>query len=141
MLLHYPLFFGLVFWQLGIWHGVIFLLIQQGLTGLYIGLTFAPNHKGMPLVDDESGMDFVRCQVLTSRNLKKGRLSDYVFGPLASQIEHHLFPAMATNNGRKAEPLVKAFCRERSISYYETGVFRAYREILQHLYEVGAPLR
>lgn len=141
MALHYPLFFGLVFWQLGFGLGLLFLAVHQGLVGLYIGATFAPNHKGMPTVDDQTELDFVRRQVLTSRNLTAGRAKDYVFGALAAQIEHHLFPSMPRNNLRKAEPLVKAFCRERSIEYYETGVPRAFVEIVQHLHEVGAPLR
>lgn len=140
-ILHYPLFFGFVFAELGLTAGLLFLVLQQGLTGLYIGISFAPNHKGMPMVDDDSGLDFVRRQVITSRNLTRGRVSDYVFGPLASQIEHHLFPNMPTNNGRKAELIVKGFCHERSISYHETGPWQAFREIIGHLHEVSAPLR
>ncbi len=141
MALHYPLFFGFVLWQLGSVESIGFLVLQQGLTGLYIGLTFAPNHKGMAIVDGDSDLDFVRRQVLTSRNLTKNRLGDYLFGSLATQIEHHLFPTMAENNVRKAEPVVRAFCRERSIEYYETGLFQAYREIVLHLHDASAPLR
>lgn len=141
MLLHYPLFLGFVFWQLGLGAGLVFLVIQQGVTGLYIGASFAPNHKGMPMIGDDSDLDFVRRQVLTSRNITESRVSDYLFGTLATQIEHHLFPNMARNNLRKAEPLIKEFCRERSIAYYETGVLQAFREILHHLHMVGAPLR
>jgi hypothetical protein len=33
------------------------------------------------------------------------------------------------------------FCAEHGISYYETGLFRSYREILAHLHRVSAPLR
>jgi fatty acid desaturase len=141
MALHYPLFFGFVVWQLGIVGALGFLVLQQGLTGLYVGLTFAPNHKGMPMVEEGSELDFVRRQVLTSRNLVKNRVADYLFGSLATQIEHHLFPTMAQNNVRKAEPIVKAFCLERSIPYHETGVFAAYREIVEHLHDASAPLR
>lgn len=141
MALHYPLFFGFVIWQLGFVGSLGFLAIQQGLTGLYIGLTFAPNHKGMPMVEEGSELDFVRRQVLTSRNLAKNGLSDYLFGSLATQIEHHLFPTMAENKVRRAEPIVKAFCQERAIPYHETGLFEAFREILLHLHDAGSPLR
>jgi hypothetical protein len=27
---------------------VVFMIVQQGLFGLYLGCSFAPNHKGMP---------------------------------------------------------------------------------------------
>jgi hypothetical protein len=39
------------------------------------------------------------------------------------------------------QPIVKDFCEEHSIAYHETSVLQSYREILQHLHEVGRPLR
>jgi hypothetical protein len=47
---------------------------------------------------------------------------------------------MPRNHLKRAQQLVKAFCASRSIPYYETGVVRSYREILQSLHEVGASL-
>jgi fatty acid desaturase len=57
------------------------------------------------------------------------------------QIEHHLFPRMPRNKLKEAQPIIKGFCRNLDIHYHETNVLRSYREILQHLHEVGAPLR
>jgi hypothetical protein len=48
---------------------------------------------------------------------------------------------MSRNNQRKAEKIVKTFCRERSIAYHETSVLQSYREILQHFHQVTAPRR
>lgn len=31
---------------------VVFVLVQQGLFGLYLGCSFAPSHKGMPTLTD-----------------------------------------------------------------------------------------
>ena len=42
----------------------------------------------------EDSADFLRRQVLTSRNVRGGPITDFVFGGLNYQIEHHLFPAM-----------------------------------------------
>jgi hypothetical protein len=39
------------------------------------------------------------------------------------------------------QAIVKGFCRAHSIAYHETSVLQSYREILQHLHEVGTPLR
>ncbi|MDP8950858.1 MAG: fatty acid desaturase, partial [Actinomycetota bacterium] len=85
--------------------------------------------------------DFLRRQVLTSRNVTAHPLTDFWYGGLNYQIEHHLFPSMPRNKLREAQSIVKAFCREHAIAYHETSVLRSYREILQHLHEVGAPLR
>ena len=45
---------------------VAFVVVQQGLFGLYLGCSFAPNHKGMPTLTEADALDFMRRQVLTS---------------------------------------------------------------------------
>jgi fatty acid desaturase len=116
-----------------------FFAVHQGLFGLYLGLTFAPNHKGMPHPDGTE--DYLRKQVLTSRNVRGGRLVDAALGGLNYQIEHHLFPAMPTPNLRKAQPIVRDYCAEIGVSYEMTGLFDSYGQALRHLHEVGAELR
>jgi fatty acid desaturase len=120
---------------------VVFVLVQQGLFGLYLGCSFAPNHKGMPTLTDEQELDFLRRQVLTSRNVRGSRLVDFLLGGLNYQIEHHLFPNMPRPNLRRAQPLIRAFCREHDIDYSEATMFGSYAEALRHLHTVGAPLR
>jgi hypothetical protein len=44
-------------------------------------------------------------------------------------------------NMRRAQPIVRQFCQERGIEYYETSFFMSYRELLGFLNEIGAPLR
>jgi fatty acid desaturase len=86
-------------------------------------------------------MDFLHRQVLTSRNVFAHPVIDFWYGGLNYQIEHHLFPRMPRNKLREAQAIVKDFCRDHSIGYHETSVLGSYREILEHLHEVGAPLR
>ena len=118
---------------------LVFFAVNQGVFGLYMGSSFAPNHKGMLLV--EGKLDFLRKQVLTSRNVRGSWFIDHALGGLNYQIEHHLFPTMPMANLRRAQPLVKAFCEEHGISYHATGLFRSYREILGYLHDVGVGLR
>jgi fatty acid desaturase len=116
-----------------------FLAVHQALFGVYLGCTFAPNHKGMPMPTDD--LDFLRRQVLTSRNVRGGRVLDVVLGGLNYQIEHHLFPSMPTPHLRRAQPIVREFCAQRGIAYHETGLIHSYGEALRHLHEAGATLR
>jgi fatty acid desaturase len=120
---------------------VAFVVVQQGLLGLYLGCSFAPNHKGMPTLTQADQLDFVRRQVLTSRNVRGSRLVDYVLGGLNYQIEHHLFPNMPRPNLRRAQPLVRAFCQQHGLPYVEASLFGSYAEAVRHLHAVGAPLR
>src|SRR6266700_1527453 len=141
MTVHYLLYLGLLLSQLSIWQAAVFILIHRALFGLYLGSVAAPNHKGMLVLDKDSPLDFLRQQVLTARNVKAGAFTDFWYGGLNYQIEHHLFPTRPRNRLREAQQIVKAFCKQHSISYHETGMLQSYREILQCLHEVSAPLR
>jgi fatty acid desaturase len=116
-----------------------FFAVHHAVFGVYLGMTFAPNHKGMP--HPTGNEDFLRKQVLTSRNVTGGALTDMALGGLNYQIEHHLFPAMPTPNLRLAQPLVRAYCLRIGIPYEETSLIESYRQALRHLHAVGAPLR
>jgi fatty acid desaturase len=116
-----------------------FFVVHHAVFGVYLGLTFAPNHKGMPHPDGTE--DFLRKQVLTSRNVRGGPLTDVALGGLNYQIEHHLFPAMPTPNLRKAQPIVQGYCAEIGVPYEMTSLFDSYAQGLRHLHEVGADLR
>lgn len=139
--LHHMLYFGMLFLCLNPWQAVIFFLIHQALFGIFLGSAFAPNHKGMPLLEKGCQIDFLRRQVLTSRNVRGSVLTDFWYGGLNYQVEHHLFPSMPRNNLKKAQKIVKRYCQEQEISYYETGVLQSFREILRFLHQVSAPLR
>jgi fatty acid desaturase len=112
---------------------LVFIAVQQSAFGLYLGATFAPNHKGMKIIDPDARPDFLRRQVLTSRNLTGGRLTTVAFGGLNYQIEHHLFPSMPSRNLQRCRPLVRAFCDAHSIPYVETSVLDSYRRALHYL--------
>jgi fatty acid desaturase len=118
---------------------LVFFVVHHAVFGVYLGMTFAPNHKGMPHPSGDE--DYLRKQVLTSRNVTGGRLTDVALGGLNYQIEHHLFPAMPTPNLPKAQPIVRAYCEQLGISYVETDLITSYRQALRHLHAVGAPLR
>ena len=116
-----------------------FIVVQQAVFGLLLGGSFAPNHKGMPVVPKNAKVDFLRRQVLRSRNIRGGVLTDFMMGGLNDQIEHHLFPSMPRPNLRRAQHLVRAFCAERGILYTETSLAASYGMSLRHLNAVGAP--
>jgi fatty acid desaturase len=128
---------------LTIGQAVVFALLHQMLLGLHLGMAFAPNHKGMEMPDSESSESWghLRRQVLTSRNIRGGALTDWFLGGLNYQIEHHLFPSMPRPHLRLAQPLVRAHCASLGVSYAETGLIDSYRQALGHLHQVGESLR
>src|SRR5712692_6895812 len=139
--LHYGLYVCFLLWRLNFWQVLPFIIVHHAFFGLYLGSIGAPNHKGMPIMDEDSPADFLRQQVLAARNVKGLPLVDFWYGGLNYQIEHHLFPTMPRNKLRQARPLVKAFCEEHAIAYCETSMLQSYQDILRFLHQVSAPLR
>jgi fatty acid desaturase len=137
---HFAAYLAAVFLVLPPVKAVTFILVQQGLLGFYLGCSFAPNHKGMPILAASDKTDFLRRQVLTSRNVRGGWLTDFALGGLNYQIEHHLFPSMPRPNLRRAQSLVAAFCAEHDVAYLQTSLLDSYAQAFGHLAAVGRGL-
>lgn len=141
LIVHMAVYLGALFTVLSPGLAVLFVVVHQALFGLYLGCSFAPGHKGMPMLTADDALDPLRKQVLTSRNIVGSRLIDVAMGGLNFQIEHHLFPRMPRANLRRARPLVQAACRREAIPYLETSFAASYARVLRHLHEVSAPAR
>ncbi|WP_243076285.1 acyl-CoA desaturase [Microbacterium sp. SS28] len=127
----------LVFFVLSPGVAAAFLAVQLGLFGAYMGLSFAPNHKGMPLVPAGMRLDFLRRQVLMSRNIRGSRILDVAMGGLNYQIEHHLFPSMPRPHLRAASRTVERYCAEHGVAYTQTGLWESYRIVTRYINRVG----
>jgi fatty acid desaturase len=72
--------------------------------------------------------------VITSRNVRSSHLTDFLYGGLNYQIEHHLFPAMPRKNLRHARPITREYCQDLGVPYCEVSVRQSYADIVRHLY-------
>jgi fatty acid desaturase len=134
---HIAAFLAVAFLVMSPVKAVVFILIQQGLFGVYLGASFAPNHKGMPVLRPEDNHDFLRRQVLTSRNIRGGWFTDLALGGLNYQIEHHLFPSMPRPSLRSSQPLIREFCQQNGLPYCQTSLIGSYTQALRYLHAVG----
>jgi fatty acid desaturase len=82
-------------------------------------------------------LDFLRRQVLMSRDIRGSRFLDFMMGGLNYQIEHHLFPSMARPHLRRAAPMIAAYCREHGVPYMQTGLWHSYAIVLRYINRVG----
>jgi fatty acid desaturase len=134
---HFAAYLTAVFLVLSPVKAIVFILVQQGLFGVYLGASFAPNHKGMPILRQEDEQDFLRRQVLTSRNIRGNWFTDLALGGLNYQIEHHLFPSMPRPSLRRSQPLISEFCRQHDVPYCQASLLGSYAQALRHLHAVG----
>ncbi|MBC7629891.1 acyl-CoA desaturase [Aeromicrobium sp.] len=129
----------LLFLPLG--KAVAFFAIQMAVFGFCLGASFAPAHKGMPIVPPDMKLDFLRRQVMVSRNVRGNPLTDWAMGGLNYQIEHHLFPSMPRCNLKKARPIVRSYCEREGVDYMEVGLFHSYAIVVDYLNNVGLRAR
>lgn len=130
-----------VFTVLPLGKALAFLSVQLAVFGLYMGASFAPNHKGMPVISPAARLDFFSKQVRTSRNICGGWWATALMGGLNYQIEHHLFPSMPRPHLRKARRLVREVCAQNNVPYTETSLVNSYLIVIRYLNRVGLAAR
>jgi fatty acid desaturase len=135
------LFSSVVLWTWPVvvlgWAWLATFVLGQVLAGLYLALAIAPNHKGMPIWPAGESLSFLERQVLSSRNVVPHPITDFVFGGLNYQIEHHLFPTMPRVHFGRARGIVKPFCLARGTPYHELGAWASYRLVVKELRRVS----
>ena len=138
LILHAALYLTAVLWVLSPLKALAFIAVQQAVFSLYLGVSFAPNHKGMPIIESATAAGFARRQVVTARNIRGGRFTTFILGGLNYQIEHHLFPSMPRPNLRRVQGLVRDFCAATDLGYSEESFVDSFRLIVHHLSDAGA---
>lgn len=134
--------------RLGLYAAAIFLLLPVGMAfafigvqlavfGVYMGASFAPNHKGMPIIPWDAKLDFFSKQVRTSRNVSGGWWATSFMGGLNYQVEHHLFPSMPRPYLAKARVIVREHCETLDVPYTETTLLQSWAIVIAYLNEVG----
>lgn len=130
-----------VFLMLPLGMAFAFMGVQLAVFGVYMGASFAPNHKGMPVVAPDARLDFFTKQVRTSRNINGGWWATWLMGGLNHQVEHHLFPNMSRLHLSKAREIVRDYCASNGVPYSETSLLRSYGIVIEYLNRVGLAAR
>ncbi len=138
IMLHAAVYLTVVLWVLSPLKALAFVAVQQAVFSVYLGVSFAPNHKGMPVIESATAAGFARRQVVTARNIRGGWFTTFMLGGLNFQIEHHLFESMPRPNLRRVQGLVRDFCLAADLGYCEDSFAGSFRQILHHLSDAGA---
>ena len=133
--------FGAIFYVLPLGMAFAFAGVMLAVFGVYMGASFAPNHKGMAIIAPDAKIDFFSKQVRTSRNIRGGWWATWLMGGLNYQIEHHLFPSMSRLHLSKAREIVRDFSLANDVPYTETSLLRSYAIVIDYLNRVGLAAR
>ena len=131
MLLHWPLIWGTLIYQIGATNTLIVALTMNFVLSPWLAFGFITNHLGCETFNEEEAQDmsWMELQMRGSRSLKGGFLVHWFYGGLNTQIEHHLFPKAPRFNLLKVQKLTKDFAKKYEIPYFETSPIRAYIQI------------
>ncbi len=131
MLLHWPLIWGTLYYQLGAADTLIVAVVMNFILSPWLAFGFITNHLGCETFNEEEAKDlsWMELQMRGSRSLKGGRFIHWFYGGLNTQIEHHLFPKAPRFNLLKVQKITKAFAHKHNIPYFETTPLMAYVQI------------
>jgi len=116
---HFIILGYFVFTFLPLATALLFFTTVFAAAGVYMGLVFAPNHKGRPELAPSQEFSWIH-QILFTRDLRPSWGTFYLFGGLNFQIEHHLFPTMSRFKYRQAYDIVRDYCTKAGIEHHET---------------------
>ena len=134
MTAHFAIVIGFPLYFLPLPIALLFLGTVFFTTGAYMGMVFAPNHKGEGILGEHEEFNWSH-QITLTRDLYPSWPVFYFLGGLNFQIEHHLFPTMSRLQYWKAHTIVKDFCKKRGMRYHQTTWVGSMKEIHQSLKE------
>lgn len=119
----------------------LFVLVHFSWTGvLHVQLLLS--HLMMAQIDepDEAAVGFVKCQLLTTRNIRSQWWMRWFHGGLDMQIEHHLFPMLPRHQLHKVAPRVRAMAERHGMPYTQLGFFEAIGVCLGELHRMSTAI-
>jgi acyl-lipid Delta6-acetylenase / acyl-lipid (9-3)-desaturase len=141
LLVHYAILFTI--FPISIWLPAIFL------SGLLSALIVTPTHQSEMKFNDYQP-DWVTAQFLSTRNaITTNPFSEWIWGGMQYQLEHHLFPSMPRNKYPMLRNILQQFVKENNIpgGYRETNEFEIlkmnwllYKSVAEADAVPGAPL-
>ncbi|KAL7469624.1 hypothetical protein ACHAXS_009886 [Conticribra weissflogii] len=140
LLAHY--FALLTFFPLQVWVPAVFL------SGLMSALIVTPTHQSEEYFE-EYQPDWVTAQFRSTRNaVMTNPFSEWLWGGMQYQLEHHLFPSMPRSKYPQLKPILQKFAEENEVpgGYRESGEFEIlymnwdlYRRVAESDPVPGAP--
>jgi NADPH-dependent stearoyl-CoA 9-desaturase len=92
------------------------------------------------VAEETRPMWYVR-QIVTSSNIRGGRLMHLMTGNLSLHIEHHLFPDLPARRYLAISGEVEQICKKYGLPYKTAPMWRQVGSVLKHLARLSLPTR
>ena len=119
------LFFGYVwFFSLPLAVAVASLFIA----GFLVAIVVTCNHETEDIIATDANYCFTTDQFLSTRGVRcDDPITEYLFGGMQYQLEHHLFPTMPRYYFPKLRPIIKQFAEKHGLPFKVSGVYEIIR--------------
>ena len=114
---------------------IVYLLICNGVAGI-LHVQISVSHFSQPTIKTratDEGVSFLQSQLAGTLNIILPPGSDFFFGGLQFQIEHHLFPRLPAEALRALQPRIKALAEAHNLSYNEATFSAANTKLYESL--------
>jgi fatty acid desaturase len=118
LLIHYVVLFNV--FPFTVWVPAVFM------SGLVSALIVTPTHQSEEMFEDYQS-DWVTAQFQSTRNaVTNNPFSEWIWGGMQYQLEHHLFPSMPRNKYPSLRKKLQKFAEDNNVpgGYRETGEFQ-----------------
>ncbi|KAG1669139.1 hypothetical protein FOA52_002650 [Chlamydomonas sp. UWO 241] len=124
-----------VFTSLPLASATMMFMFLHGVAGFILAFVFVQSHNGMEVYADDK--DFVTAQLVSTRNIDPGLVTDWFFGGLNYQIEHHLIPTLPRHSLSAVRPMVAAFAAKHGLVYESCGLYESSGKVYNRLKHVA----
>lgn len=93
------------------------------LGGWFVALVVTVNHQVEPLLPTESRYNYCVDQFITTRGVEcPDPVSEFFFGGMQYQLEHHLFPTMPRARYPALRPIITEWAKENGLEHKLSGI-------------------
>ena len=139
LLLHYTWYFSVIYFTLTWKEAILFVILSQATTGLFLASAFSLGHNGMSIITKNTfnETDFNKLQILTGRDVSGPSFVHWFMGGLDLQVEHHLYPKIPRHNLSTVQQYVVKICKDNNIHHHMTGFWDGTKETISTLFTVS----
>lgn len=98
------------------------------LSGLLVAFVVTSNHQTEEILEKDDKYNFVVDQFRTTRGIAcPDPITEFLFGGMQYQMEHHLFPIMPRYYYPAVRPLINKFAAENGMQHHISGMVEIFR--------------
>lgn len=116
-------------------YGIFAVVLLYGCYSVWFSLALIVNHLAMPVVSVREQHEACRLAITakTTRNVRGGAITGWLFGGGNAHIEHHLFPSASKFQMAAIKRITRRHFAARGLHYCECSAWRIYADIFTFL--------